>query len=135
MCFGSTCLVALHWLEEVSLCLLCCFKSFLYCLSLWRPCFIKEIERLENIQLCAAKCILCDYSYKYKFHWLVLKLNSSSKLLHQLQHLLFLGNYLKEQPDNFDTFEYVYFVLSHTRSSCAYKIKVNCCRKLTTLHF
>ena len=41
-------------------------SQIVYCSEIWRPCLIKDIERLEKVQHQATKFILNDYKMAYR---------------------------------------------------------------------
>ena len=46
----------------------------MFCSTLWKPYLLKDIRQLEQLQRCATKYILNDYTSNYKSRLLELKI-------------------------------------------------------------
>ena len=81
----------------------------------WRPKFIRDIVKVEQLQRRASKFILHDFSSNYKTRLLSLDL-LPLMMMFELNDVLFFINCLKNPSESFDIFKYVSFGTSSTRS-------------------
>ena len=81
-------------------------SQILYGSQLWRPKFIRDIVKVEQLQRRASKFILHDFSSNYKTRLLSLDL-LPLMMMFELNDVLFFINCLKNPSESFDIFKYV----------------------------
>ena len=81
-------------------------SQILYGSQLWRPKFIRDIVKVEQLQRRASKFILHDFSSNYKTRLLSLYL-LPLMMMFELNDVLFFINCLKNPSESFDIFKYV----------------------------
>ena len=85
-----------------------------YCSQLWSPRLMKDIIRLEKVQHCSTKYILCDYIFDYNVR---LVNTSPFDVLVPISRPTVFVKCLKEHSDNVKVLNYVTFASSQTRFS------------------
>ena len=91
-------------------------SQLMYCSPIWRPQFLKDIQRFENIQRRATKFITNDYSSSYKSRLVSLHM-LPFMMQFELNDILFFVASIKNPTKSFDISEYVIFCSGSTRSS------------------
>ena len=91
-------------------------SQLMYCSPIWRPQFLKDIQRFENIQRRATKFITNDYSSSYKSRLVSLHM-LPFMMQFELNDILFFVASIKNPTKSFDISEYVTFCSGSTRSS------------------
>ena len=88
----------------------------IYCLPVWCPRFIKDIQLLERVQRRATKYILNDFTSDYKDRLISLEL-LPLMMFYELLDILFFVKSLKTPNDCFNISYYLQFTTHNTRSS------------------
>ena len=96
--------------------------QLMYCIAIWRPSLLKDIQNIERIQRRATKFILNDYDSNYKIRIFTLKLLPLMYLF-KFQDILFTVKSLKYPTKGFNILQYISFSSSYTRSSSSHKLK------------
>ena len=104
-----------------------------YCSQIWRPCLIKDIISLEQVQHRATKYILNDYSTDYKTRLASLHILPLMYSF-ELADILFLIRCLQHPDPSFPVTNYIQFVSSSTRSSSSCKL-VHQSSQLNSSHY
>lgn len=90
-------------------------SQLLYCSQVWRPHFIKDIVKLENVQRRATKYILNDYNSDYKSR--LTSLNLLPLMLEfEISDLMFCIRSFKSPASHFNISDYFTFSSNATRS-------------------
>ena len=97
-------------------------SQLLYCSILWKPHFIKYIQKFERVQRRATKYILNDFTSDYKSHLIHTQLLPLTYIL-DLNNIMFFIKSLKNCHDGFNITNYIKFVTGNTRSALCNKLQ------------
>ena len=103
--------------------------QLMYCSQVWRPCYIKDIVKLEKVQRRATKYILGDWKSNYR-QWLEKLQLLPLMSMFELNDIMFCVKSLKHPTDHFNINDYVSFNDNNIRSGSQHRM---CHRRSSTL--
>ena len=103
-------------------------SQLVYCSETWKPCYRKDIEKLEKVQRRSTKFILNDYEMDYKKRLTKLNLLPLMYML-DLRDIMFCVKSLKEPTADFNIREYISFSDQQTRSGLHKKMNITRSKK------
>ena len=93
-----------------------------YCLPVWRPYFLNNINSLERIQRCVTKYILNDYTNDYKSRLINLNL-LPLMYTHEIADILFFIKSIRNSTSSFNINNYITFYTGSLRLAKVHKLQ------------